>query len=176
MTTLRPFSPDRSDVTTMLSLVMNHPKLAPEDAMQILRVEGGDDVFSIVDLKPEKYQAVIDSCVIVLALASDKVEGRLISEARHEAYDAIDSERDYQDTNHPHPTSLPGYLMVLEKLLADAKHAWYYDNDNLDVVRHMRKLAAVAVHVMEIHGVELRQEDPEPGFKEPMPFLDDYIL
>jgi hypothetical protein len=144
------------DIAYLLRAIVYHPKLGKEDAKQVLRKAGGG-VSTLMDCPTSKYQDVADDCYIVLALASGKVDGRLIPKVRCDAYDAIDTERAFQD-QHRQPTSLPGQLLILEKLLSDAKHHWYYDKDNNDVINHMRKIAAVAVHVMEIHGARPRKE------------------
>jgi hypothetical protein len=144
------------DIKDLLREVVYHPKLGKVDAQQILRKAGGVD--TLMDCPTSRYQDVADDCHIILALASGKVIGRLVPETRDAAYDAIDTERDFQNVEHPQPTSLPGQMLILEKLIADAKYHWYYDKNNDDVIHHMRKIAAFAVHVMEIHGAPPREE------------------
>lgn len=91
------------------------------------------------------------------------------SETRENTYRAIDGERDYQDDGrgnalrHPEegtaPMSVGDDIVCIDKLLLDAKLAWYRPGGLHDALDHLRKIAAVAVQAMEIHGTPFR-----PGY------------
>lgn len=84
-----------------------------------------------------------------------------ISTERAAAFTAINSERDYQDAERGNAAggnmaSLGEHLLVIEKLLADAKQAWYKPGGVPDALDHVRKIAGVAVRCMEKHGAPKR--------------------
>ena len=84
------------------------------------------------------------------------------TDKRIDAYLAIDSERDYQDAGRGNAagdgmTSIPEHLLVMEKLLNDAKLAWYHPGGLMDALNHVRKIGGVATRCMEIHGAPLRE-------------------
>jgi hypothetical protein len=84
------------------------------------------------------------------------------TEKRIDAYLAIDSERTYQDAGRGNAAandmnSIPEHLLVIEKLLADAKLAWYHPGGSPDALEHVRKIGGVATRCMEIHGAPLRK-------------------
>lgn len=110
-------------------------------------------------LSPYCFSGVIDDAAEMITLANFERDnrGNDIPEARTKAFELINGERDYQDVAHPHPAGLTGYLIVLEKLVQDAKLAWYTDKDNDDVRAHMRKIAASAVRCLEAHGAPERE-------------------
>lgn len=85
--------------------------------------------------------------------------------ARWEAYDAIDSERDYQDKQRGNakrhdgqPPMTPGELILcMEKCLADAREAWYKPDGGAGCLPHIRKVAALGVQCMERFGAPVRE-------------------
>jgi len=87
------------------------------------------------------------------------------SVTREMTYQVIDGERDYQDDGkgnaRPHvpgsSLNIPGSLVIIDKLLLDAKFAWYKPDGVADTLAHLRKIAAVAVQAMEIYGAPARE-------------------
>jgi len=94
---------------------------------------------------------------------------------RNEVYDAVDSERDYQDafqgnakphTNRVFPTpevagSTPpmqtgGFLLCMEKCLHDAREAWYKPDGGEACLPFVRKVTALGVAMMEHYGAPQR--------------------
>lgn len=88
---------------------------------------------------------------------------------RRLVYDVIDDERDYQDNRWPgnNPLSetfgvtdghtVGGSLLMIEEYCLRARKAW---NDSLgdnETLHHLRKIAAIAVRAMEIHGAPRRE-------------------
>lgn len=80
-------------------------------------------------------------------------------------YTAIDSERDYQDAQKGNalrhenmPAMTPGeYILCMEKCLADARVEWYKPNGGVACLDHVRKVAALGVACMELHGAPFRK-------------------
>jgi hypothetical protein len=80
---------------------------------------------------------------------------------RAEVYKLIDGEREYQDSLGPDRTdgrkqSVEGFATMLSHYQGKLVDAWVLhpgDDDALDV---MRKIAAITVHCMEIHGAPPR--------------------
>lgn len=84
------------------------------------------------------------------------------TDKRIDAYLAIDSERDYQDAGRGNAAandmnSVGEHLLVIEKLLNDAKLAWYTPDGGPDALDHVRKIGGVATRCMEVHGAPLRK-------------------
>lgn len=81
--------------------------------------------------------------------------------ARNEIYAAIDGERDYQDSLSPMRTNEPVHsvgdeLTMLATYLRKAQDA-YTNNPGVEVaMNEIRKVAALAVRVMENHGAPKR--------------------
>lgn len=88
-----------------------------------------------------------------------------ISTERAAAFDAINSERDYQDAGLGNARRHAGaaeltigeHLLIIKKLLADAEAAWYSPDGLPDSLNHVRKIGGVAVRCMEMHGAPLRK-------------------
>ncbi len=87
---------------------------------------------------------------------------------RQEVYEAIDTERDYQDrviakdpsrhdaavdANH----SVGAYLTMLDTYLRRAQDAWTDNAGHDKALEVVRKIAGIAVHCMEDHGAPKRQ-------------------
>lgn len=83
---------------------------------------------------------------------------------RDHVYDVIDGERRYQieqrgnaKRHEGQPEMTPGeYLLCMEKCLADARAAWYAPNGGEACLEHVRKVTALGVACMEIHGAPFR--------------------
>jgi hypothetical protein len=85
---------------------------------------------------------------------------------RSEVYAAIDSERAYQNAGagnaQRHPDAdkamTPGeFILCMEKCLADARDAWYKPNGGQASLPFVRKVAALGVQCMELHGAPHRE-------------------
>lgn len=79
---------------------------------------------------------------------------------RENVYSAIDSERDFQDarwgTVEQHPHEVGSWILIMEKLLADAREAWAGNAGDAKALDEIRKVAAVAVACGEQHGLPSR--------------------
>jgi len=84
---------------------------------------------------------------------------------RNEVYAAIDSERAYQDVgagnakrHEAMPSMTPGeHILCIEKILNDAREAWYKPDGGVNCLPHLRKAAALAVQCMERYGAPRRE-------------------
>lgn len=76
---------------------------------------------------------------------------------RSEVYAAIDSERRFQDqrwgTIEQHPHEVGSWILIMEKLLADARSAWAGSCGDIKALDEIRKVAAVAVACGEQYGL-----------------------
>ena len=79
---------------------------------------------------------------------------------RAKVYEAIDSERRFQDrkwgTIEKHPHEVGGWLTLMRKLLADAEQAWAGSNSDGPALEEIRKILAVGVACCEQHGITTR--------------------
>lgn len=83
---------------------------------------------------------------------------------RIEVYNAIDGERSYQNEqrgnakrHEDQPAMTPGeYILCMEKCLADARDAWYKPDGGVACMQHIRKVSALGVAAMELHGAPPR--------------------
>jgi len=80
---------------------------------------------------------------------------------RQEAYAAIDSERDYQDAMTADPSrqdmienlSAGDIILAMENCLSEARATWYLGSVSHYAAAHaIRKVAALGVRFMEVHG------------------------
>lgn len=84
---------------------------------------------------------------------------------RTEVYAVIDAERDYQDAGRGNakrhdgmPPMTPGeYILCMEKLLADARTIWYAPDGGVKCLDAVRKVSALGVACMELHGAPKRE-------------------
>jgi hypothetical protein len=84
---------------------------------------------------------------------------------RSEVYAAIDSERAYQDAQQGNakrhegqPPMTPGeYILCMEKCLHDAREAWYKPDGGTACLPFIRKVTALGVGAMELHGAPRRE-------------------
>ena len=86
--------------------------------------------------------------------------------SRHTVYEAIDTERDYQDNlwgddGKPNPLTVGEFVLLVEEYAAKARAVWINEakpeRKTLDVVR---KVAGIAVNCMEQHGAPKRSSAP----------------
>jgi len=84
---------------------------------------------------------------------------------RHEVYQAIDTERDYQDARWPqdntpgvpNPLTIGEFVLLLSEYVDLAKSEWAQEKKpELKTVKIVRKIAAIAVNCMEQHGAPKR--------------------
>lgn len=82
---------------------------------------------------------------------------------RTEVYEALDSERNYQDQKFPAvngvSASPEGFLLIVEELSAQARAAWVKTDTPKDqqvALEFLRKIAATGVRAMEQHGAPKR--------------------
>ena len=85
-------------------------------------------------------------------------------------YEAIDSERYYQDckwgTVKEHPHEVGGWLAIMRKLLTDAEAAWASSGGDYKALLELRKVLAVGVACAEQHGLPGREESPQDETKQ----------
>jgi len=79
---------------------------------------------------------------------------------RSKVFDAIDSERAYQDrkwgTPAEHPHEVGGYLTLMDVHLQRAKAAWAGANTDNEALEALRKVLAIGVACAEQHGIQGR--------------------
>lgn len=85
---------------------------------------------------------------------------------RQEVYEAIDTEREYQDrvwkdhaggTESPNPLSIGEWILCMEEYLAEARVEWTGEpKPEVKTLETIRKVGAIAVHCMEQHGAPKR--------------------
>lgn len=88
-----------------------------------------------------------------------------MSATRQEVYAAVDTERDYQDAqkgnakrHEGQPPMMPGeYLLCMEKCLHDAREMWYKPDGGEACLDFVRKVTALGVSCMELHGAPKRE-------------------
>ncbi len=88
---------------------------------------------------------------------------------RDEVYQAIDSERDYQDSlwrakhdpSFTNPLTIGEFLTLIDVYLGKAQAEWAVEpKPELNALGVVRKIAGIAVNCMEQHGAPQRE-----GFK-----------
>ena len=67
---------------------------------------------------------------------------------RNDLFAAIENERAYQDRKHQHKHELPGYLLIMEGKLADAKAKWLGVGSE-EAAEEILQLIAVGVAALE---------------------------
>lgn len=110
---------------------------------------------------------LVEGIVHEVAKALDEVVEQEDDEPRSKAYDAIDTERDYQDAGFGNAANTAGLpltrgecLLVMDTLIQDAKNIWYQKNSGHHVQHLIRKVGAVAVQSLEHHGAPKREFTP----------------
>jgi hypothetical protein len=87
---------------------------------------------------------------------------------RGNVYDAIDSERDFQDrkwgTIEQHPHEVAGWLTLIRQHLRDSEEAWSGGSSDYVALQEIRKILAIGVACAEQHGIQTRsrQQEMEP--------------
>lgn len=81
---------------------------------------------------------------------------------REKVYKRIDQERDHQDVDHPYESDLTAGLIILDRLLDDAKNAVRYTDGGpefvtVNVTPYIRQIAAFAVRLLEVYGAPKRE-------------------
>lgn len=79
---------------------------------------------------------------------------------RKRAFEAIDSEREYQDRKwgslSEHSHEVGGWLSLMRVHLARANDAWASNSDDREALRELRKVLAIGTACAEQHGLEAR--------------------
>lgn len=84
--------------------------------------------------------------------------------SRSEVYNVINGERAYQDAqlgnakrHEGQPAMTPGeFILCMEKCLADARTEWYRPDGDKSCLNFIRKVTALGVQCMELHGAPPR--------------------
>lgn len=91
--------------------------------------------------------------------------------SRDEVYKAIDSERDYQDSQWPNgqlqgeapnanPLKIGEFVLLMSEYVDRARHSWSTEKaPELETLNFVRKVAGIAVNCMEQHGAPKRITD-----------------
>ena len=79
---------------------------------------------------------------------------------REEVLEAVEGEREYQDerwgAEHDKQESIGNFLIYIERYLSKAKDAYIDANHAEPALHEVRKIAALAVACMEVHGAPRR--------------------
>lgn len=152
-------------------------KLLKEDPLiQKIRAYG----LTMMSGTDNECDEVLDEIVQMLK-AADRVETKL-PEARANVFDAIGTERHYQElkwgTLQDHPQSVGAYLTLMRVHLADAEAAWARSSGDVMALDRIRRVLAIGVACGEQHGMPLRiNTTPAPSTpttKEPQINLEGY--
>lgn len=89
---------------------------------------------------------------------------------RAKVYNAIDSERDYQDAGRGNakrhqdmPQMTPGeFILCMEECLKQAREVWYRPDGGQACLDSVRKVTALGVQCMEVHGAPFRPASSTP--------------
>lgn len=80
-------------------------------------------------------------------------------------WQAIQNERRYQDkkwgTLQENPHTVPGWLLVMEEELAEAKRAWVRNVGDAAALQEILQVIAVGVACLEQYGVVEREQDEQ---------------
>lgn len=97
----------------------------------------------------------------------DPISAELKRMNRGAVYTVIDSERDYQDAAlgnarrvgefEGKPLTPGEIILVMEKILADARDAWYKPDGPTFAAPFIRKVTAMGVQYMELYGAPRRE-------------------
>ena len=79
---------------------------------------------------------------------------------RQKVYEAIDSERFYQERKwgsiEQHPHEVGGYILLMQKHLNDAMNNWCSSNGDYKALDELRKVLAIGVACAEQHSIPAR--------------------
>lgn len=77
---------------------------------------------------------------------------------------AIEDERAYQEKKWPsHKHNVAEWLLIIEKLCDDARHAWVTGHGDNQALHEIRQITATGVACMEQCGAPLRGEPFTPA-------------
>lgn len=80
---------------------------------------------------------------------------------REKVYEALDGERAYQENRpnalKPENQAMGTQLLVTEVYLRKAVDAFIASRDKASALDAIRKVTAMGVRIMELHGIEFRQ-------------------
>ena len=82
-----------------------------------------------------------------------------MTNTRQEVYEAIDDERNYQDSKNSRPLPLGEELALLTKYSGKALEVWSnqpFDPSEEEARAVLRKIAAICVRALEHHGAPRR--------------------
>lgn len=86
---------------------------------------------------------------------------KIYNPAKSVIFDAITRERAYQDKNHgtihTNPHDVPGWILIVERELQEAKVAWVESNGDDAALAELLQVAATIVACLEQHYVAERQ-------------------
>lgn len=89
-------------------------------------------------------------------------EGQKLEFAAYDVQQAILSERIYQDRKWPnHRHSVAEWLLILEKIVGDARRAWVTNSGDEDALHEVRQIVATGIVCMEQCGA-LKRIGKEP--------------
>lgn len=90
------------------------------------------------------------------------------SDPRELAFEAIETERAYQDAGFGNARNTEGrkltpgeILLALDKIVQDSKHVWYKPDSTVRVAHNIRKIGGLAVQFLERYGAPKREFTPE---------------
>jgi len=83
---------------------------------------------------------------------------------RHDVYEVVDGERAYQDAMEKGPggrtdgqqKQVGAFLSLMQHALAEARRAYYERQGDDPTLEFVRKLTALGVQCMEVHGAPAR--------------------
>lgn len=116
---------------------------------------------------------LIEAIVLNVGATIDSVTEQDANDPRQLAYDAIDTERTYQDAGFGNASAsrtqeIPGRPMslgecgfTLEELLVDLRRVWYRPESTVQAMHIMRKIGGVAVQALEHYGAPKRDFSPQ---------------
>lgn len=96
-----------------------------------------------------------------------------MSTSRDKVYEAIDSERAYQDKDcidkdwdHRGKPSVEAELLLMEEYMLKARSAWQTSPGSFVALDVLRKVVGIGVRCFENHGVPLRDAGTDPAGEE----------
>jgi hypothetical protein len=89
-----------------------------------------------------------------------------MTSTRHDVYEAIDGERDYQDSKDPKRHDLGAEIALMVKRAHEVLGDWHtfpFEETELKARATIRDLAAICVRALENHGAPIRALAHAPG-------------
>lgn len=134
----------------LIDILGNAPEIAPDDKNTL-----------ISELR--HFKTALKDQATGSELKAESEHGTPVCD-RDTVYDAIDSERDYQDArkgnarrHDDRPMSVGEFIACMETYLTKARDAWARAGGVSRSLHEIRKVAALAVHCMEQHGAPMRE-------------------